>query len=56
MKVWWIIANEEYYPSEGLEDFYASFETEEEARSLVTILEHSSDLHYHVINIAGYLL
>lgn len=32
MKIWWVFAIEQYYPSGGMDDLKGTFETEEEAK------------------------
>ncbi len=55
MKVFWVLATEQYYP--GIDNFEASFETKEEAEEYVR-LENTYDRRkdwYSIINVSSRL-
>lgn len=52
MKIWWVLAWEQYYPNSGLGNVYATFADEYEARQLAADLERDGDHdHVKVVNI-----
>ena len=54
MKIWWIIAYDEYYPCGGLDDLIGSYETEREAKEHAKSIYSGWDV-VKVINITGHL-
>lgn len=54
MKIWWVIGWDNYYP--GVDNFCASFSTEEEAEGWIKLERHDHSYeNYTVINISGRL-
>jgi hypothetical protein len=57
MKVFWVFAGSQYYPGGGMQDFYDSYETEEEASAVARTLSNKEYNHdwVEVKNITKYL-
>lgn len=52
MKIWWVIVNDQYYPSFGLDDVKATFNTFNEALQFAdTNWPERTSLYVEIINI-----
>ena len=54
MKVWWVFAYDQYYPSAGLSDVKNTFATEEEAQAYVDELQSTCD-YVRIVNVSDML-
>jgi hypothetical protein len=53
MKIWWVLAWEQHYPSSGLGNVYSTHETEEEAKDVADTLKARNPTNYDYVEVVN---